>query len=165
MQSPTAPPWHPPPLGRTLDFMRLLWATEHALQAASKRMEATLGITGPQRVTLRVIVKCPGLSAKRLAHTLQLHPSTLTGVLRRLEGRALIQRQSDPKDGRSFRLFATAAGRALTESPAGTVEASVRRALRGLEPHDLRAAQRVLAILAKTLAKMPAQSSKRELEH
>src|SRR5262245_21982391 len=102
--------WRTPALGPTLDFMRLLWAIEHALQAASKRMETTLGITGPQRVALRVIGQCPGLSAKQLAHTLQLHPSTITGVLRRLEDRGLIRRRDDPADGRSVRLSTTPAG-------------------------------------------------------
>lgn len=32
-----------PALGEVLDFMRLLWGLDHALQRASKRMETTLG--------------------------------------------------------------------------------------------------------------------------
>ncbi|HUJ27995.1 MAG TPA: MarR family transcriptional regulator, partial [Myxococcales bacterium] len=32
------------PLGAVLDFMRLLWAVDHSLQSASKRMEAVYGI-------------------------------------------------------------------------------------------------------------------------
>ena len=43
-----------PPLGAVLDFMRLLWAVDHALQSASKRMEATFGMTGPQRLVVAV---------------------------------------------------------------------------------------------------------------
>jgi DNA-binding MarR family transcriptional regulator len=139
------------PLGHTLGFMRLLWAIEHALQTASKRMESTLGLTGPQRVALRVVVKYPGLSAKRLAQTLQLHPSTVTGVLRRLEDRGLLQRRGDPRDGRGICLYATAAGRSITRSAAGTVEASVQRALRKIAPAQLQAARAVLAVLAETL--------------
>ena len=42
-------------LGPVLDFLRALWALDHALQSASKRMETTLGVTGPQLSTLRVI--------------------------------------------------------------------------------------------------------------
>ena len=137
-----------PPLGRTLDFMRTLWTIQNGLQAASKRMEATLGITGPQRVALRVIGRCPGISAKRLAHILQLHASTVTGVLGRLEQRKLIIRRADPRDGRGIRLFTTAAGRELTRSAAGTVEASVQRALRQIAPADLAVARGVLETLA-----------------
>ena len=42
-----------PPLGAVLDFMRLLWAVDHALQSTSKRMESTFGLTGPQRLVVR----------------------------------------------------------------------------------------------------------------
>ena len=44
-----------PALDPVLDFMRLLWSIEHGLQRLSKRMEAELGITGPQRLVLRVV--------------------------------------------------------------------------------------------------------------
>src|ERR1700733_2332457 len=42
-------------LDAVLDFMRLLWSIEHGLQSASKHMEGTLGITGPQRLVLRIV--------------------------------------------------------------------------------------------------------------
>lgn len=44
--------------------MRLLWATDHALQKTSKRMATTRGITGPQRFALRIVGKCPGICAR-----------------------------------------------------------------------------------------------------
>ena len=72
------------PLGPVLDFMRLLWSIEHSLQRMSKRMEADLGITGPQRLVLRVVGQFPGLSAGELARIVRLHPSTITGILQRL---------------------------------------------------------------------------------
>src|ERR1700733_7143915 len=71
-------------LDPVLDFMRLLWGIEHRLQSASKRMEASLGITGPQRLVLRVVSRFPGLSAGELARVVRLHPSTVTGILQRL---------------------------------------------------------------------------------
>lgn len=141
----------PRTLGQPLDFMRRLWALEHELQAGSKRMEATLGITGPQRLAVRIIVKHPGLSAKHLAETLRLHPSTVTGVIRRLVERGLIVRRVDAEDARGVRLYATPAGRRLTRSASGTVEAAVTRTLRTIEPADLRSAYRTLAILADGL--------------
>src|SRR5262245_27840734 len=60
-----------------LDFMSLLWGIEHGLQSASKRMEKSLGITGPQRLVLRIVEQFPGLSAKSLARIVHLHPSTI----------------------------------------------------------------------------------------
>src|SRR5688572_10921067 len=74
-----------PSLGDVLDFMRLLWAVDHALQQRSKQMLQTHGITGPQRLVLRVVGRYPGIAAGELANVLHVHPSTLTGVLKRLE--------------------------------------------------------------------------------
>src|SRR5713226_7752815 len=89
-----------PPLGSVLDFMRLLWAVDHALQSASKRMESAFGMTGPQRLVVRIVGRFPGIAAGRVAEILHVHPSTLTGVLKRLEARGILQRKPDPLDAR-----------------------------------------------------------------
>src|SRR5690606_29786655 len=81
-----------PPLGEVLDFMRLLWSIDHGLQTTSKRMEALLGITGLQRMVLRLVGRFPGISAGNLARILHVHPSTLTGVLKRLEEKQFVTR-------------------------------------------------------------------------
>src|SRR5580692_8483834 len=86
------------PLDGVLDFMRLLWSVEHGLQRMSKRMEAELGITGPQRLVLRVVGQFPGLSAGEVAHIVRLHPSTITGILQRLVAKGFLARQRDPGD-------------------------------------------------------------------
>ena len=75
---------HDQPLGAVLDFMRRLWALDHALQSISKRMETTLGLTGPQRLVIRIVGHSPGISAGKLAELMHVHHSTLTGVLGRL---------------------------------------------------------------------------------
>ena len=38
-----------------LAFMQLLWGVVHGLEKVSKRMSAEIGVTGPQRLALRVI--------------------------------------------------------------------------------------------------------------
>src|SRR3954465_6219547 len=87
-----------PALGAVLDFMRLLWAVDHALQSTSKRMESAFGLTGPQRLGVRLVGRFPGIAAGRIAGILHVHPSTLTGVLKRLESRGVLQRRPDPRD-------------------------------------------------------------------
>ena len=57
-------------MDETLIFMRALWHLEHALERASKRMEDTLGITGPQRLALRVVGVVPGIGPTELAEAL-----------------------------------------------------------------------------------------------
>ena len=139
-----------PPLGAVLDFMRLLWAVDHALQSASKRMESAFGMTGPQRLVVRIVGRFPGISAGRLAEILHVHPSTLTGILKRLDARGILQRRPDPRDARRALFMLTARGRKLDTVRTGTVEQAVRRVLLK-DPLKVGAAQEVLASLSGEL--------------
>jgi len=140
-----------PQLGKMLDFMRLLWAVDHGLQAGSKRMEAEIGVTASQRLTIRIIGLMPGSAAGVLAEILHLHPSTLTGVLRRLEERGFVSRQRDPEDGRRALFHLTDKGREIDGIKSGTVEAGVRRALAGVSARQLAGAKAILRALAREL--------------
>lgn len=138
-------------MGKTLSFMQRLWGLAHALQAKSKRMESELGITGPQRLAIRLIGRSPGITPGALATTLRMHPSTLTGILRRLEERGVVAREEDRDDGRRMRLRLRAAGRRLDQKRGGTVEAAVKRALAQLDPEHVRITQNVLTKLTEEL--------------
>lgn len=139
------------PLGKVLDFMRLIGAVDHGLQSLSKKMHASMGLTGPQRVALRVLGRRPGITAGDLAGILRVHPSTLTGVLHRLEGRGLVRRTRDPEDGRRARLELTPRGRKFDVPSPGTVEAVVARVLSGIPPARIRTAAELLAAVAAAL--------------
>jgi DNA-binding MarR family transcriptional regulator len=128
-------------LGSVLDFMRTLWALDHALQSASKRMETRYGVTAPQRLVVRIVGRFPGISAGEVAEILHLHPSTLTGVLKRLEARGVVTRTSDPADGRRALLSLTASGRRIDALRSGTVEATVRRVLQDATGTSVRSAR------------------------
>lgn len=141
----------PPPLSPALDFLRALWALDHAFQSASKRMETTLGVTSPQRLVVRIVGQRPRLSAGEVAEILHLHPSTLTGILKRLQRRGLVERRADPRDGRRALLVLTARGRAVDALRSGTVEAAVRRVLRTEPARAIRSARDVVLTLAREL--------------
>ena len=142
-----------PPLGDVLEFMRVLWAVDHGLQSTSKRMETNLGVTGPQRLVIRIVARFPGIAAGQLARILHVHPSTLTGILKRLEQRGIVTRQSDPADARRALLHLSARGRELDLMKTGTVEAGVRRGLSRIAPEKVRIAREVLAILGEELTR------------
>jgi DNA-binding MarR family transcriptional regulator len=131
--------------------MQRLWSVAHELQRVSKRMEAELKLTGPQRLALLIIGRMPGISAGQLAATLHLHPATLTGILARLARARLISRRADAGDARRVRLTLTQAGRAANRRRAGTVEAAVRVALGLASRNDAAAAGRVLVQVAESL--------------
>jgi DNA-binding MarR family transcriptional regulator len=121
------------PAGETLQFMQRVWELVHALDVRSKRMAQTIGVTGPQRLVIRVVGQKPAQTASEIAQMLGKHPSTLTGVLARLEARGLLEREIDQEDRRRARFRLTAAGKAIDRERKGTVEAATRRALARME--------------------------------
>ncbi len=138
-------------LGSVLEFMRLLWAVHHRLQSLSKRMERELGVTGPQRLVIRIVGRSPGVSAGEIAETLHMHPSTLTGVLRRMEEGGLLRRKSHPDDARRAQLSLTAEGKRLNRPEMGLVENAIRQSLRELTEEEVQTVSRALTVLARKL--------------
>ena len=144
---------NPAALGSALDFMRLLWSVDHGLDRRSKRMESELGVTGMQRMVIRLIGRFPDVSAGRLAELLHVHPSTLTGVLKRLTDRGFIARDKDPEDARRSKFALLPEGQRIDSTQAGTVEAAVRRALARIPPETIDSARTVLSAVAEELAR------------
>lgn len=134
-----------------LDFLSVLWSVEHGLQRMSKRMHASLGITGPQRLVLRIVSERPGLSPGELARVVHLHPSTITGILQRLAKKRLLRRERDRGDTRRIRLYARAAAQGFVTTSTGTVESAVTRALVRVPAHRVRQAREVLSTIAAAL--------------
>ena len=139
------------PLGEVLTFLQRLWAVAHGLESISKRMRATVGVTGPQRLMIRLIGRYSRATSGDLAEILHVHPSSLTGVLRRLERAQLIRRVPDARDGRRAILTLTSRGQALNDQDLGTVESSVRRTLRRLSPAEIATVRNALGMLATEL--------------
>jgi DNA-binding MarR family transcriptional regulator len=139
------------PVGDAIGFLHLIWAVDHALQRRSKAMAATLGITGPQRLVIRIIGRFPSIHARQLADILRLHPSSLTALLKRLERRDLVRRWPDERDRRRWLLGLTRQGRALNRETPGTIEAAVQRVLATTTRDDLDVTRAVLGKLAREL--------------
>ncbi|MBI2895741.1 MAG: MarR family transcriptional regulator [Deltaproteobacteria bacterium] len=134
--------------------MRLIWGLGHLLERTSKRMKASKGLTGPQRLVIRLVGRFPGIPPGRLAELMLVHPSTLSGVLRRLERKKLLERRRDPNDARRSLLGLTAAGRALDSPSPFTVEAAVERVLAGSHPSHVESAKAILSRVVQTLGEV-----------
>lgn len=142
-------------MGDALSFLQVLWALTHGLESRSKRMLATLGITGPQRLVLRIVGHHGRISAGELAEVLRIHPSSLTGMLQRLEQAELVRRDSDPLDGRRALFELTRRGVRLNGQRRGTIEAAVAATL-ALQPRErVEAAKTLLSAIATALAEAP----------
>ena len=139
--------------GETLRFMQRLWDLVHALDVRSKRMAKTLGVTGPQRLVIRVLGRPPAMAASDIAETLGMHPSTLTGILRRLEGHRMIERKVDDADRRRARFRLTARGKQIDRERKGTVEVAVRRALGRADASIIGKTSVMLTLLTEELSR------------
>ncbi len=137
----------------TLLFMQRMWDLVHALDVRSKRMRKLLGVTGPQRLVIRVLGKSPDLTARDLSDTLGIDPSTLTGILNRLENQGMLTRRTDPEDRRRVRFRLTAAGLRIDRERKGTVEAAVRRALNRADDAMVEHSIQLLLLLTEELTR------------
>jgi len=138
-------------LDPVLDFLRELWALDHAFDRISKRMLARIGITAEQRVLIRIVGETPGISAGDLADLLHVDAGTTSAALRRLEERKLLVRERDPNDGRRVTVDLTPSGKRLNVPRSGTVESAVERTLADSSPSEVRALRRVFARLIEAL--------------
>ena len=126
-----------------LQFMRLLLGNRPWRAARLEADAAAIGVTGPQRLALRVVGLFPDVSAGDLAAILHVHPSTLTGVIRRLVAQRLLVRAGDR---RRVRLRLTACGERVNRVRERTVEAIVADTLKVVTTGDRAAtARRALA--------------------
>lgn len=138
-------------LDETLDFMRAVWLLNHRLETVSKQMARRIGLTGPQRMTLRIIGRNPGITAGALAEILHVHPGTLSSTLRHLEGKSLLVREADPHDRRRVLVHLTRKGKSLDVPSSHTVESSISEALAGISPGRVGLAREALLTVARRL--------------
>ena len=143
---------HDPPDAPSLaDFMCFaIYSTNLAYSRVYKPVLEQLGLTYPQYVTIIALWEQDGQTVKGLGETLFLEPSTMTPMLKRLEGMGYVRRERDSQDERNVRIFLTEAGRALREKGFGL--GSVTRKAAGLPDADFTALQKAIVHLRDNLA-------------
>ncbi|GFO59424.1 MarR family transcriptional regulator [Geomonas silvestris] len=97
----------------------------------SKRAEKETGITGPQLWAIKTIAECAPIKGAELARRMYLHPTTVVGILDRLEARGLVLKTRSTVDRRVVEVELTEQGKALV---AGAPEVAQGMLVRGLEP-------------------------------
>ena len=136
-----------------LRFLRALWELDHALESASRRMKSRIGVTGRERLLIRIIGERPAITPGELATVLHVHPSTVTALLKRLERRRLVLRRQAAEAARSSKLVLGAPGRAINALQSGTIEAEVMAALAEAPRERVIAAAELLVAVARRLAR------------
>jgi DNA-binding MarR family transcriptional regulator len=93
-------------------------------------MQRELGLTGPQRLAVRIVGCFPGIAPSDLARVLCVDRGTLTGIVERLVSKELVVREPAEHDKRRICLTLSAAGRRFNREQSGTVEAAAQQVLR-----------------------------------
>jgi DNA-binding MarR family transcriptional regulator len=114
---------------------RILNAIRQIIRAAdidSRRLAAEHQITAPQLMCLMAVVEKGTASAADIAKRIHLSPSTLVGVLDRLESKGFIRRKPDAEDRRRTWVTASKGGAALVGRIPFPLQYSLDRALNQL---------------------------------
>lgn len=92
-----------------------LYSTSLVVGRLYKPLLDGLGITYPQYLVLSALWESDGLSIGAIAARLDLEPSTITPLVKRLEAASLVSRTRSAEDERSVRVNLTDRGKALSE--------------------------------------------------
>jgi DNA-binding MarR family transcriptional regulator len=110
-----------------------------AIEDYSHEVSSSFGITGPQLWALKTIAQSPGLTLGHLSEKMYLHPSTISGVIDRLEGKNLVRRSRDSVDRRVVTVDLTPAGKELVKTAPNPVQGKMIYGLRKLKRDELHA--------------------------
>ena len=115
--------------------MRVLVSLRRIIRAVdihSRRLYSLFNITAPQLLCLLTIVREGPVNLKSLATAVSLGPSTVNGIVNRLEGRELVRRERSDSDRRHVFLHATSTGVELTRNAPLLLQDRLSEALRRL---------------------------------
>ncbi|HWX24964.1 MAG TPA: MarR family transcriptional regulator [Vicinamibacteria bacterium] len=129
-----------------MNSLRRLFQTIHEY---SKAMQKKVGLSSPQVWALTVLNAEPWLSLGELSERMFAHPSTVSGIVDRLEARGAVARAVDRDDRRGIRLSLTALGRRLLRRSPPPVQTGLSEALNGMDRGRLRQLRSSLEIITR----------------
>jgi len=103
----------------------------------SKRVERETGLTGPQVWAIKVIAAEGTIRVSDLARKMYLHPTTVVGIVDRLEKRELVHRLRSREDRRVVDVALTDAGRTLVSTSPEVASNKITHGLESLNIPEL----------------------------
>ncbi|MEM8931226.1 MAG: MarR family transcriptional regulator, partial [Acidobacteriota bacterium] len=110
-----------------------------------------LDLSIAQHEILVKIHRHEGLSQKELAAHLLVVKSNVSALLRKLEARGLVSRETDGEDARRRRLTLTVEGRRLVRLSFARQNRVVHAMMSALEPHEVAALDSIMARVSSVL--------------
>jgi DNA-binding MarR family transcriptional regulator len=119
------------------EIMQSLRRIFKAIQDYSHKVFEEFGITGPQLWALKTISQNESLSLSDLGKRMYLHPSTITGVIDRLEKKRYVARIRDQVDRRVIYVQLTAEGKRLAKRAPNPAQGKMIYGLKNLKRREL----------------------------
>jgi DNA-binding MarR family transcriptional regulator len=108
-----------------------------ALQNYSHEVSNQYGITGPQLWVLKTVLRNGSLPLGELSQKMYLHPSTISGVVDRLEKKGYVSRDRDQEDRRVVMVQLTPKGKRLVKRAPNPVQGKMIYGLRQMRKEKL----------------------------
>lgn len=115
--------------------LRILGALRRIIRAIdiySKRLATDYGVTVPQLLCMLKIDELGSLTLKELSQAIHLNPSTVVGIVDRLEKNEIVQRVRSERDRRQVRLTLTEKGRDLVAKAPSPLQDRLASSIEGL---------------------------------
>jgi DNA-binding MarR family transcriptional regulator len=126
----------------------------HRVDLQSRWLLQQCSVTGPQLVCLHTLAEEGPLTSKGLAERVHVHPSTLVGIVDRLEEKGLLERRRDRRDRRSVSLTMTERGFGFVRQAPSPLQATLMAKLKRMKPEDQ---VRLASAMEEVVALMEAQ--------
>lgn len=115
-----------------LRMLRALRRIMRAIALHSRQLAACSHITAPQLVCLHTVIANGPLTATAISREMHISPSTVIGILDRLEEKGFIRRERGREDRRIVFISATQEGVALAQSAPSPLQTTLANALNDL---------------------------------
>ncbi len=135
-----------PIISNIIDNLRRVF---QILNEQSKKVERETGLTSPQLWTIKTINESSPINVSDLADNLYLHPTTVIGIIDRLEKQNLVKRRRSKDDRRVVWIELTAKGNDLVKSAPEVAQGLLVSGLEDISANNLIEIDRSMKCLVK----------------
>lgn len=144
---------HLPELPMPTNFGPLFGYCDHQMQKRLTRRLRQYDVSPMQCRTIIFLHEAPSeVNQKALENYLMVKPSTVNGIVDRLEGKGLVRRTASPTDGRCRILALTEAGRRFYDQFAAVQQEATEWLERGFTPEEKALMLSLLLRVARNLS-------------
>jgi DNA-binding MarR family transcriptional regulator len=119
--------------GLEAEILEALRRINRAIEVRSRTLLLNYGLTAPQLTVLQAVARQEPVTPAALSREVHLGRPTVTGILNRLELRALIRRTKEGEDRRSVHIRLTEAGRRMLAGAPSVLRVDFQKKLASLK--------------------------------